>query len=471
MAAVSSSSPEQSATSLWASKIASFADLPDKRLDARLGSILAVLADHPEDSIPQAAGSWQEAKPIYRFLENDRVSVAGVLQPIADTTAHACAGQPVIYLIQDSTSLNYTHLTSTTGLGPLNDSDHARGIHLHSTIALRHDGMAIGLLDQAWWVRPSGRRTAKRRKRRRLEQKESFKWLRSIRACQAVLDRCLPPAAQPRLVHVMDREGDIHEVLQAISVSPDSAVIRCVQNRKVAGPCGLAHEAVRATTPLGVHTFSVPRKHNQPARQATVEIRAVALTITPDRSKYPDRHPVEWTLVEVWEPNPPAGVEPLHWLLWTREPAATLTEAWAVVVIYTYRWRIEEFHLVLKSGCNAEKLELETGVRLAKAVTLYSAIAVRIVALRDLVKREPQLPCTVVLQNDEWRALWSHIHRRLCPTDLPVPTVREAVMWIGRLGGHLGRKGDGLPGVRTLWRGMRDLTVLVAGYRAGRQHG
>jgi hypothetical protein len=466
-----SSLSENTATSLWASKIAAFAELPDKRLNTRLASALATLAAHPEDSIPQAAGSWQKAKPIYRFLENERVNVASLLRPIADATAHGCTGQPVIYAIQDSTSLNYSHLTSTTGLGSLNDSDHARGIHLHSTIAVRQDGMVIGLLDQAWWVRPNGQRTATRSKRRRFEYKESFKWLRSIRACHAVFDRCLAPAEQPRLVHVMDREGDIHEVLQAISASSDSAVIRCVQNRKVDGPCARAHEAVRATTPLGMQTFAVPRKHNQPARQATVEIRATTLTITPDQSKYPERLPVTWTLVEVWEPNAPAGIEPLHWLLWTREPAATLAEALAVVVIYTYRWRIEEFHLVLKSGCTAEKLELETGVRLAKAVTLYSAIAVRIVALRDLVQREPQLPCTVVLHNDEWRALWSHMHRRPCPTDLPVPTVREAVLWIGRLGGHLGRKRDGLPGVRTLWRGMRDLAILVAGYRAGRQHG
>ncbi|MHB1423646.1 MAG: IS4 family transposase [Gemmataceae bacterium] len=44
----------------------------------------------------------------------------------------------------------------------------------------------------------------------------------------------------------------------------------------------------------------------------------------------------------------------------------------------------------------------------------------------------------------------------------------EVTKWLGRLGGHLGRKGDGLPDVRTLWRGWRDLSLLVAGYRAGR---
>jgi len=463
-----SSPPANLALEAWAAKIASYADLPDQRLDARLATTLATLAAKPTSSIPQAARDWQKAKPIYRFFENERVSVAGLLQPIADATAHAAADQPVLYLIQDSTSLNYSHLTHTVGLGLLNDSASARGLHLHSTIALRNDGTPLGLLDQFWWVRPAGKRTAKQRKRRRLELKESSKWLRSIHACQAVLDRCLPVEQRPRLIHVMDREGDIHEVLQSISASADSAVIRCVQDRKVDSPCGYAHAAVRASPLLGTKTIDVPRKHNQPQRQATIEIRASTLTVLPNRRKHPNRQPVAWTLLEVWEPQPPPGVEPLHWLLWTREEVTTLAQAWTVVTIYTYRWRIEEFHLVLKSGCHAEKLELETGVRLAKAVTLYSAIAVRIVSLRDLAKREPDQPCTLVLHEEEWRALWNHIHDQPCRTTTPVPTIKQAVLWIGRLGGHLGRKGDGLPGVRTLWRGMRDLALLVAGYRAAR---
>jgi hypothetical protein len=41
------------------------------------------------------------------------------------------------------------------------------------------------------------------------------------------------------------------------------------------------------------------------------------------------------------------------------------------------------------------------------------------------------------------------------------PTLQQAVKWIGRLGGHLGRKGDGMPGVKTLWRGFRDLQLLT----------
>jgi hypothetical protein len=125
--------------------------------------------------------------------------------------------------------------------------------------------------------------------------------------------------------------------------------------------------------------------------------------------------------------------------------------------------------LTLKSGCRAEALELETADRLTKAVMLYSMIAVRIVALRDLARQEPDAPCTTILSDDAWRALYAKFEKKAPDLDTPVPTVRQAILWIGRLGGHLNRKRDGMPGVRTLWRGWRDLTILVAGYRLGRR--
>jgi hypothetical protein len=155
--------------------------------------------------------------------------------------------------------------------------------------------------------------------------------------------------------------------------------------------------------------------------------------------------------------------------LWTTEPAQTKEQILAVVRAYALRWRIEDFHLVWKQGCRVEQLELETRQRLEKALVLYAGVAVRILHLRDLARREPTAPCTEVLTEDEWQALYAHLHGETATAKTPVPTVEQATRWIGRLGGHLGRKRDGMPGVRTLWRGWRDLTILVAGYRAGRQ--
>jgi hypothetical protein len=94
---------------------------------------------------------------------------------------------------------------------------------------------------------------------------------------------------------------------------------------------------------------------------------------------------------------------------------------------------------------------------------------VRLLRLRDLSRKEPNLPCTEVLSQEEWQALHAHFTGERPTAQTPVPTLEQATKWIGKLGGHLGRKRDGQPGVRTLWRGWRDLAILVAGYRAGKQ--
>jgi len=152
----------------------------------------------------------------------------------------------------------------------------------------------------------------------------------------------------------------------------------------------------------------------------------------------------------------------LNWLLWTTEPVGTVPEALRVVAFYKARWKIEEYHLILKSGCRVEDLRLDTAERIEKAVALYAPVAVRIVTLRDLARAQPEAPCAKALSETEWRVLWTAVHRACPPPATPTPTIAQAVRWIGRLGGHLGRKGDGPPGVRVLWRGLRDLEILTA---------
>jgi hypothetical protein len=279
----------------------------------------------------------------------------------------------------------------------------------------------------------------------------------------------LPRVEQPRLLHIFDREGDIHEVLQRISDSPHGAIIRAAQNRSVAGEVNHAFEAVAAAPCIGIHRLEVSARHGAKKRQAQLELRTVALTITPSHN-YPKRQAVRWTLVEACEINTPADAEPLHWLLWTNQPATTWAQIVEILRCYALRWRIEDFHLTLKSGCRVEKLQLKKADRLTKAIITYSAVALRIMALRELARQEPTASCERILNPDQWHALYARFHGRHPTGDTPVPTIREAVKWIGRLGGHLGRKGDGMPGVRTLWRGWRDLAILVDGYRAGRMN-
>jgi hypothetical protein len=472
------SSPSSSANhfadiELWASRIAGHADLVDERLNTRLGLILTAFTARPSDSIPQASSSCSQAQAMYRFFANERIGPDDLLQPLVDATSDSCQGLKTMLAVQDTTSLNYSTLLTTTGLGPLNDSESARGLHLHTTLALRDDGVALGILGQNYWARPTEGRSAPDRRERPIEDKESRKWLDGIEAAEAAWESLPTDEERPRLVHVMDREGDIHEVLQRVSDSPHYAIIRCSQNRSVAGPIDKAYAALEAAPVLATTMVVSPKAahHAEAAgaqRRAVLSLRVVRLTITPDAKKHPQRQPVTWTLIEAREVNPPAGVEALHWRLWTNLPTNTPDEVLEVLRFYGFRWRVEDFHLTLKSGCKIEKLELETAERLIKAATLYSAVAVRLVALRDLARVEPEAPCTLVLTRDEWQALWVRFAKQKLTANTAPPTIEQAVRWIGRLGGHLARKRDGMPGVRTLWRGFRDLSILAAGFHAGR---
>jgi hypothetical protein len=447
---------------VWAEQVAEGADLPDQRLQSRLTAILVDSIDRPSASIPQAAGDDGHAKATYRFYANERAATEALHHGVAREAARRCLDQDVLLIVQDTTTLNFTALQHTIPeLGPIDSGGLARGVHLHTALAVSDSGQVIGILDQQYWAR-------RRPGRPGPEEKESGKWINGIDAARGALYEAAAGRPVPRRIHVMDREGDAYEVMMAVEDAGDSAIIRCAQNRRVDAPLATAHEAVRSQPVLCRTPIEVDRKAGVPRRTAWVEVRSMAVTLVPDLSKYPHAWPMTWNLVEVREFAPPPGVEPVHWLLWTLEPAATDDEALEVVRNYTRRWPIEEMHLTLKSGCKVEDLRLETWDGLEKAVTVKAAVAARIVSLRDRARETPEAPALGVLEADEVEVLVRHFGKGK-PMAAAELTIGQAVLWIGRLGGHLNRKADGMPGVRTLWRGLHDLTLLVAGFRAARR--
>jgi hypothetical protein len=446
---------------VWAQQLAEEADLPDRRLQSRLTAILVDTIERPSASIPQAAGDDGQAKAAYRFYANDRATTEALHRGVALEAARRCLDRDDVLVVQDTTTLNFTGLNGIPELGPIDSGGLARGVHLHTTLAVSTPGQVIGILDQQYWARPQPGQPGP-------AEKESGKWINGIDAARDTLYQAAGDHPVPRLIHVMDREGDAYEVMMAVEDAGDSAIIRCAQNRRVDAPLATAHEAVRSQPVLCRTTVPVDRKAGVPQRSAWVEVRSMAVTLVPDLAKYPHAWSMTWNLVEVWEFAPPPGVEPVHWLIWTLEPAATAEEALEVVRRYTCRWPIEEVHLVLKSGCKVEDLRLETWDGLEKAVTVKAAVAARIVSLRDLARETPEAPAQGVLEADEVEVLVSHFSKAKAIAAAEL-TIGQAVLWIGRLGGHLNRKGDGMPGVRTLWRGLHDLTLLVAGFRAAKR--
>jgi len=128
---------------------------------------------------------------------------------------------------------------------------------------------------------------------------------------------------------------------------------------------------------------------------------------------------------------------------------------------YSYRWLTERYSFVLKSGCHIEELQLETSERLQRALATYCIVAWRLLWLTYESRQNPDIPCDRVFETHEWQSLYCTIHKTPIPPDTP-PTLREAVRWIGLLGGFIGRKRDGEPGVKTIWRGLYCLHYIAA---------
>lgn len=444
---------------VWAERVYGQAELGDKRRSRRLVHVAGTLAAKPLSSFCQAYPRWSEIKGAYRFIANGAISIEALEEPGIRATVDACRHQGCILAVGDTSSLNFTNHRATQGLGPIGEA-YVQGIMLHSTIALRWDGVPLGILGQEAWVRdPKEYGKHHQCGKRAFKDKESYRWVRGIVKSSSAID-VLKEDERPYIIHIFDREGDIHEVFESVLELGDGAVIRSAWNRRVKNPCEYLHKQVLASPVLGKGEMDVPRKQGEKRRKAVVTYRACSARLNPPRI-HRDRKVLDLNIVAVIEEDPPVGVEPLKWFLITTEPIDMLADVLEVVRLYKLRWRIEEYHLILKSGCRIEKVQFESAERIKKLVTLMAPVAIRILQLTYLARTDSDLPCTAILNENEWRALQTHIKGEPPPKATDPPSLKQAVLWIGRLGGHLGRKSDGMPGVRSLWKGWRDLQLLT----------
>jgi hypothetical protein len=228
-------------------------------------------------------------------------------------------------------------------------------------------------------------------------------------------------------------------------------------------------DAVRESPVLGEVTVEIGRRGDQPPREATLTIRVASLRIRPPANR-PDKAsleliPVHMVLAE--EEAPPEGVKPVCWLLLATFPVTTFDDAVRCVRYYSYRWLIERYHFVLKSGCGLEKLQLERAERIHRALATYCVVAWRLLWLTYEARHSPDSPCDRVLEAHEWQSLYCKVYNTPIPPSTP-PSLHEAVVMIARLGGFLARRNDGEPGVKTIWRGLRRLHDIASGWQLAR---
>lgn len=427
----------------------------DQRLINRLIITAEILDNQPEKSIPDACDDWAATKATYQLFANEKVTSEAILNSHRLNTIERIGKYPMVLLIQDTSAIDFSTHKKTERLGPFTTGAYSYGLLMHSVLAVSPTGVPLGLLYQDIWARESSPKYTKRNQHRELpiKAKESHKWLKAM-------EGSLIGIPQPMLtVTVGDREADIFEFFQKARELGTHLLIRAVRNRRILEECKLLLNQLEQTPEAGQCMVDIPRRSekNLPPRQAKLSVRYCPVTVCPAHSQV--KKPKESILlyaIQAREIECPEGEEPIEWFLLTTIPVGSLEEAIQKIEWYRERWKIERFHYILKSGCGIEDLQLETKERLENAIALYSIVAWRLSWLTYQARVTPDFSCSVILEKHEWQALYCVVNKTHTPPEDP-PTLEEAILLIAKLGGFLGRKHDGKPGVKVLWRGLQKL--------------
>ncbi len=434
-------------------------DFGDKRLSNRLGIILETLEAHPESSIPQACDTNAERKGTYRFLESDRISAAAIDRGTYSDTLEKAKDLEIVLVAQDTMTYNYSQHKKAKGFGPI-DEKKTQGALMHSAFAVSCDGLPLGLLDRRVWTR-DGKEFGKKKKRggKKTKEKESQRWI----DCEAAIAERVPQSKQA--VVISDREGDFYDHLAEDRRPGMEILVRVAHDRKINNSqVQTLFARLEESEARGNYKVTTQDPRTGKERVAIVTYRYTQVSLcAPQGKRITQTHPITLWAIMVREEHPPEGVRGLEWKLLTTLDIRSDEDALRYIRWYSYRWIIERFHYVLKSGCLIEELQLETAERIDKAIAIYSVVASRILYMTYLGRKKPDETADTILTRPEWEALCCMIHKTRVPPSEP-PTVKNTILMIGQLGGFMGRKGDGVPGAKIIWRGLRRLSDITETY-------
>ena len=442
------------------------AQLGDVRRTRRLVQAADAIVQHPGGTLPQKIHDPYPLDALYRLANRKEVTHEAILEPHRQRTLRAMRqiDGPVL-LIHDTTELDYSSLSSLTGLGQIGNG-HGRGYECHNTLAVHAPSRAVlGLANQILARRDTVGKGESRQARRERQTRESRLWRRGSEAVGPAPDGAT-------WVDVCDRGADVFEYIAYKHETSGHFIVRSKHDRlctvRIDGVPRRRklHGYARPLEPLGGRYVPVAAHQGRPARRAKVLIAAGEVELVAPKQPRGDHgpEPLPLRVVVLREVEAPEGVDPLEWILLSDRPAGDLVEAGEIADWYGYRPIVEELHKGMKTGCGVEALQFTTEAALRPVIALLSVVAVFLLGLRDAA-RDPATtarPATqfVPVSYSEVLCSWRHGEVR------PGWTVGEFYLALGRLGGHQNRRNGPPPGWLVLSRGWTRLQAMVDGVEA-----
>lgn len=442
----------------WADDVFGDADLGDRRRTDRLVRFAGLVANGAESTLSSILGNEADNKAAHRFLGNEFIDDSDIIEPAIESTISKINKLERVLLIQDTSHLNYDSHISTTGLGHIGSTKDRsfQGIMMHWTLALTAQAEPIGVAQLKLWERKKDPRKKQlnEHQRKPIQKKESYKWIESVKD----LDGQIKSGVQ--VIWISDRESDIYDFIDVICDQGQDFVIRSNANRSLVNEERLLRQRAEKAPVCGVQRIDVLDSEGR-KKSIEVEIRSCAVELeAPVRKggakteeKCSDRK-IHLVYVKSRGRGPK-----VDWLLLTTLPVFNLESCLEVIWFYKQRWHIESIHKTLKSGFKVEELRLSSADRLRRAVSAMLPCAIRVYWLSNRNRYLPDKPANLYLTKTECRILALRNKKK----KTYVPTVKEAWIWIGWMGGFRGSKNSSPPGQITFWRGYTKLKNMAAG--------
>lgn len=427
-------------------------------------------------SINQASKNESEAKQYYRFLNNQKVTMAELIESSCTIEEENLQGRHLL-VIGDSCTFNMgkqsKRIKDIETMGVIQDGKTA-GFHSHVNMVVCPESSTIlGLSDMILWNQSKKKRKLNRKKMP-LEQKYSHKWHLGATHSKKVLSET------ERLTFIFDREADSFELLSHLldEVKSDF-VIRQSQNRlvKYLDKKLKVDEVLEQHSIMGSYKLDLPSLNHyswskrriikRKARKAILEVKAISSIklLATATSKIKDS--IQVNLIEVKEKDCPIGDTegPVHWRLWTTHDVNNLDAVRLIINYYVLRWMIEQlFRVVKKQGFQQESTQLETVEGIMKQTIMVLKAGCKVLQLVYSRENENAQPIKEVFNNNEITVL-KQLNKKFegSTTKQKNNNPREKLSWatwvIARLGGWKGYTSRGLPGPITMKRGLEKFYV------------
>jgi hypothetical protein len=448
---------EAETTSSWVATELGGVSLPDQRFAANVIAITGQLNEHTGLSFSAACGE-RLRKSAWRLFSTEELDLLSVHQ---QRTLERCAAEDTILMVEDTTDIHYRQ-PHKQGMGILGGTKTrvARGLNMHTALAVTTNGECLGIVHQQIWAPQAGRGSITNRRKLAIEDKESIKWVKALRTINSCWQQQQP---QQQVIMVADREADFFEHYAQPRKEHVRLLVRVRHlNRKVwyNQQYLSVEEVLGQLSPLGEGSIRVWRRPQKRQKERIARVQYYAATVSLPAT-YKRKQPPQ-TLQLVWiREQSPDSAEPIEWILLTDLAAESLQQAITIGNYYALRWVVERFHYILKSGLGIEQLQMDLLRRLTNALQLYALVGWHVLWLQRLGKAHSEQPATDYIEQQT-------IEAAAAVSGKPIITIRDFLVVTAALGGFIPTKKQPLPGEKTLWLGLQQLYAICKGFLAAK---